>query len=104
MIRAFMDCSSGHLSPDTWIWLDARFADDSLRDPTNTVASQLAGGPTRYGWFVYAPEDPAVDIPEDLLRVCQLARQHGAEYVLFDSDAVLDPGLPVLHPGFTEAG
>jgi hypothetical protein len=58
MTRQFLDASSGHLSPDTWAWLDARLADDVLRDPQNGVAGQIAGGRTRHGWFVYAPEDP----------------------------------------------
>lgn len=104
MIRAFMDCSSGHLSPTTWAWLDAQFTDDELRNPHNLVAGQLAGGRTRYGWLVYAIEEPAVDVPEDLLRVLRLARQRNAEYVLFDSDAAPDEHLPVLHPDFTNAG
>ena len=26
MIRRFLDCSSGHLSPETWSWLDTNLA------------------------------------------------------------------------------
>ena len=102
-LRAFLDASSGHLSPDTWAWLDAAFADDDLRDPRNDAAGELAGGRTRYGWFVYAPEEPpAVALPDDLAAVLRHARRLGAEYVHFDRDAVPLHDLPVLHPDFTD--
>ena len=80
MIRKFLDCSSGHLSPDTWTWLDAQLADDILRDPGNTVAAGIAGGRTRYGWFLYASTETCIDMPTDLRRVCNLARRRGAEW------------------------
>ncbi len=102
MIRRFLDVSSEHLSPDTWTWLDAQFADDKLRDPHNLIAAQLAGGRIRYGWFVYAPEDSATDMPEDLARVLAEARRQRAEYVLLDCDAVPNQDLPVLHPDFAD--
>ncbi len=44
MIRKFFDVSSGHLSIDTWAWLDAQLADEILRELTNTVAAGIAGG------------------------------------------------------------
>jgi len=100
MIRPFLDVSSGHLSPETWVWLDAQLADDTQRDPRNAHAAQIAGGRTRYGWFVYAPEDAPLGLPPDLLAVLITARTRGAEYVLFDCDAVPDQDLPVLHPDF----
>lgn len=105
MIRRFLDASSGHLSPETWAWLDAAFADEGLRDPRNGAAGQLAGGRTRYGWFVHAPEGPpAAAIPDDLEAVLRHARREGAEYVHFDCDAPPLPGLPVIHPDFAESG
>ena len=97
MIRAFMDCCSAHLTPETWAWLDARLADPVLRDPADGAAATIAGGRTRYGWFVFAPEDPDADMPEDLREVCALARRRGAEYVLLDCDAAPDQELPVRH-------
>ena len=30
MIRSFLDASSGHLSLDTWSWLNANLADDVI--------------------------------------------------------------------------
>lgn len=72
-----------------------------LRDPRNVTAAQLGGGPSRYGWFVYAPADPAaVPIPDDLRGVLRHARQQGAECVLFDCDAVPLNELPIRHPEF----
>jgi len=100
MIRKFLDVSSGHLSEETWAWLDAQLAENTLRDPQHGAAAQIAGGPTRYGWFVFAPEDAPDDFPADLLAVLKTARAQGAEYVLFDCDAVPDQDLPILHPDF----
>lgn len=101
MIRRFLDCSTAHLSAATCEWLDQQLAEATLRDPANTTAIGIAGGKTRHGWFVYAPEDPPETIPEDLTRICNLARQLDAEYVLIDCDAPLCRGLPIRHPDVT---
>ena len=101
MIRHFLDMSSAHLSPETWNWLDARLG-DGARDPRNDMAAHLAGGSTRHGWFVYAPEDPTDGLPEDLARVLAEARRQGAEYALFDCDALPNQDLPILHPDFPQ--
>ena len=75
-----------------------------LRDPGAAVAAQVAGGRTRFGWFVYAPEEGGTgELPDDLARVLAHARAQGAEYALFDCDSQPDPGLPVLHPDFLPA-
>ena len=103
MIRQFLDVSSGHLSVATWAWLDAQLADDMLRDPKNTVAHGIAGGRTRYGWFVYACDEPCIDLPADLARVCKHARACGADYILFDCDANPNQDMPILHLDFAAA-
>ncbi len=103
MIRRFMDCSAGHLSPDTWAWLDAHLGEDRVRDPYDRIAGAIAGGRTRHGWFVHAPEEPDPALPAELERICRHARRRGAEYVLFDNDAIPDQELPVLHPEFLPA-
>ena len=46
MIRKFLDVSSGHLSEETWTWLNEQLASDKLHDPHNSTAAQIAGGPT----------------------------------------------------------
>lgn len=102
MIRKFLDCSSGHLSPATWVWLDVQLAHEVLRDPTNTTAARIAGGRTRYGWFVYATEDPFDGLPDDLAVIFAVTRAAGAEYVLLDCDAPSVDRLPILHPDFRE--
>lgn len=104
MIRHMLDCSSGHLSADTWSWLDAQLADDSLRDPRNAAAASIAGGRTRYGWLVYAIQQAEEPIPADLASVCDYARRRGADYILFDCDANPDQDLPILHPDFVATG
>jgi hypothetical protein len=102
MIRAFLDMYSGHLSADTWAWLDAQLSDALLRDSTAEHAGQIAGGRTRFGWFVYAPEDMPESLPRDLMTMLNAARAQGAEYVLFDADAAPSEGFPLLHPGFLD--
>ncbi len=102
MIRCFLDTSSCPLSPDTWTWLDAQLSDELLRDPAAEHATQIAGGKTRFGWFVYAPEDMLDGFPADLIAVLRAARDRGAECVLFDCDAVPTEDIPVLHPDFLD--
>jgi hypothetical protein len=101
-IRAFLDVSNGHLSPETWAWLDAQTTDEAVRDPDNKVGTELLGGRTRYGWLVYAHEHATEPVPADLVAVMRLARGLGCEYVLFDCDAPPTPDLPLLHPGFQD--
>ena len=101
MIRSFLDVSSGHLSPNTWAWLDAQTTSERVRSLGPSAQVVLAGG-MRFGWFVYANEEPEVGIPSDLDAVFRLARQRGCEYVLFDCDAILMEDLPILHPDFAD--
>jgi len=61
MIRHILDRSSGHLSPDTWTWLNDRLADDALRDPRNTTAAGIGGGRTRYDRFIYASTETCIE-------------------------------------------
>ncbi len=103
MIRRFLDVSGGHISPETWEWLDSQFADHSLRAPENSTSALLAGGKTRYGWFVFCPEEHTDELPQDLRRVLAGARRRGAEYVLFDCDAIPLEDLPILHPDFQDS-
>ncbi len=101
-VRQFLDLSSGHLSPGTWAWLDRATGDEAVRDSANPSA-EILGGRTRYGWFVYAYEDPTAPIPDDLAAVMRLARQQDCEYLLLDCDAEPMEDLPVLHPDFPDA-
>ena len=102
MVRTFLAASSGHLCRETWAWLDEQLSDALLRDPRNGNAAQIAGGRSRHGWLVYAPEGVAEGLPEDLTAVLLKARDQGAEYVLFDCDAVPAPDLPIRHPDFLD--
>jgi hypothetical protein len=88
-LRTFLDTSSGHLSPATWAWLDEQLSDAALREPLNASAAQVAGGKTRYGWLVHAPEGVAEGLPEDLTTILLRGREQDAEYVLFDWCAVV---------------
>ena len=96
----FRELSSGHLAAETWAWLDTGFADDKLRDPKNSMASQLAGSKTRHGWLVYAPNWALPDVPQELVRILTDARRGGYDYVLFDCNAAADRNYPLAHPDF----
>ncbi|MDT8278790.1 hypothetical protein RQ734_22295 [Roseomonas mucosa] len=100
-IRSFLDLSSSHLSPETWAWLDAQTTDAMVRSLGPSAQVVLAGG-MRYGWFIYADEEPGETIPSDLMAVFRFARLRGCEYVLFDTDATPMEDLPILHPEFAE--
>jgi len=98
-IRRFLDASSGHLSAETWAWLDEQTTDAAVRDPASRSA-EILGGRTRHGWFVYANDAPPAPVPADLAALMRYACQHHCEYVLLDCDAPPVPGLPLLHPEF----
>ncbi len=102
MIRSFLDLSSGHLSPETWAWLDIQTTSKRIRGLGPSAQVVLATG-MRCGWFVYASEEPEKGIPADLDAVFRLARQRGCDYVLFDYDATPLEDLPILHPDFADA-
>ena len=101
-VRRFLDVSAGHLSIETWTWLEGQTTDDVVRDPSTNPAEVLAGR-TRHGWFVYANECPAPPIPDDMASMMRYARHRGCEYILLDCDALLLENLPVLHPDFGDA-
>jgi hypothetical protein len=91
--RLFLDVSTAHLRPSTRSWLDAMMAHPEENRALGSC------GKMPHGWFCHAPEslDGYNDVPLDLVRVLEMARARGCEYVLFDADAgpcVLD--LPVF--------
>jgi hypothetical protein len=94
--RQFLDASSGHLSPETWAWLDEQTTDEAVRDPCNRSA-EILGGRARHGWFIWASEAPIASVPTNLAAVMRYARKYGYDYVLLDCDALPMADLPVLH-------
>jgi hypothetical protein len=71
-LRIFLDLSTAHLTPKT------------------------RGSLMPYGWFVWAEEDPNPEnFPDDLIACMNHARSLGAEYILFDCDALEVAELPV---------
>lgn len=103
-MERLLSISAGHLSAATWTWLDEHLGKGALRDPRDSVSALLAGGPTRYGWFMVCPTEGRNELPDDLRGVLDHARRRGAGYVLFDRDSNPLEDLPVLHAGFLEGG
>ena len=99
--RQFLDASSGHLSPETWTWLDGQTTDEVVRDP-RTRSAEILGGRTRHGWFVWASKAPIASVPADLAALMRYARKRRCECVLLDCDARPMADLPVLHPDFQD--
>lgn len=50
-----------------------------------------------YGWFMWVPHDIDADpaIPADLYQVFAYAHKAGADYLLIDFEADMNPDLPV---------
>ena len=84
-LRVFYDCSTAHLSPATRDFLEAQ-----AERKDELIAA------TPYGWFLWADENPGDHFPPELTAILRRARQLGAEYVLFDSDAPPNDEFPVF--------
>jgi hypothetical protein len=84
-----MDCSTGHLSPSTRLWLD----DDAVRAKHGFMSRD-----TGYAISSHLGRDDVwpdhKDVPNDLIHVLRYANANDMEWVLFDVDADKDPNLP----------
>jgi hypothetical protein len=91
-IRKFLDLSTAHLDRSDKKYLDA------CAMPGSIIG--VAAAKTEYGWFVYAPEEPEAyskrDLPPHMWRISAYARMHSCEYILLDTDADIDPALPIF--------
>ena len=91
-VRAFLDCSTAHLTEATRAWLDDVLQHDDSQRPIGPV------GVMPDGWFCFAPaeigDDDKERIPADLLAVLAYARSVRCEYVYFSADAAAIPELP----------
>ena len=86
-LRAFLDLSTGCLCKQTREWLEKM--DWQNEGP--------CGGPTAYGWFMYAHDDntcepspehaPQGEYPADLWACMKKANEMGADYIMFDCDS-----------------
>ncbi len=88
-LRVFFDCSTAHLSLATCDYL-AEAAARAKTAPLTWTAE------TPFGWFVWVEEAPSGYVPDDLAAIMRHARDQGAEYILFDSDAPENAAFPVL--------
>lgn len=93
MIRNFLDLSTAHVSPAARGWLDDQgYANGMEMHCEHTVAA------FRDGWLVYAPSPESVrdtKLHPDLLAAAGRARGLDCDYLLFDRDAEVLPGLPL---------
>lgn len=88
-----LDISTGHLSTLTRSWLSAAAA---ANRPISVAEREE-------GWVVSATwgdtESHDVQLPADLLHVLAVAHAHDVSYVMFDTDAPRQEGLPYYADG-----
>jgi hypothetical protein len=82
--RALLALSTAHVSGDT-----ARMLNETHHD-----GWPVSGGPTSYGWFIYAHDDCYEEMPYDLVSTFVFARKNGFEYIMFDCDVEPITELP----------
>ena len=84
-IRTFLDLSTEHLDEESVNWINAAAAGGD--EPVGFMP---------HGWFCWAPEEYGdAEPPACLKRIHAYAREHGAEYILFDGDAEALADLPL---------
>lgn len=82
----------------------AALLESEANGTSNTILLTVGNWGT-YGWFMWVPEDPGApvgnfggdefDMPADLYHIFVYAKQAGADYLLIDIDADVNPDLPV---------
>ena len=87
-IKSMMIISTGHLKAATAQMLDE---DNLLRLRQKTVKDSW-GQSVEYGYLVWAgwgTEEYDLDLPEEVLAACKVARDSNCEYVKYDCDGEL---------------
>lgn len=94
--RRMLDIAVAHLP--------VRYQGEGLSTVSGVCAYQLL----RRDWIMWIPTEPrqwsalaTEPVPEEILRIQLLAREHGCDYVFFDRRKAPDPGLP-LYPTVRE--
>lgn len=82
----------------------AALLESEANGTSNTILLTVGNWGT-YGWFMWVPEDADApvgnlggdefDLPADLYHIFVYAKQAGADYLLIDVDAAVNPDLPV---------
>lgn len=87
-IDKMLTLSTAHISPETRKWLDS----ESKTDSSCLTVYKKRG----FGWFIYLPEckSDTNELPDDLLKCCELAADTECLVLCFDSDAIPLPYLP----------
>ena len=90
-LSKMLTVSIGHICTSTAQTLN----DEALGTTSNMMLSIAGWG--GYGWFMWVPNDPeeTEGLPADLYHIFVYARKVGADYLLIDIDAVVNPDLPV---------
>lgn len=82
-LRPLLPLSTAHLSAETRQYLSNLPAGDW----------PIFGGDTEYGFFINCPEEIDQSLPADLWLCVQFAKSQNAQYILFDRDEDVIPGL-----------
>ena len=117
LIRKYLDLSTSHLDAQSQAMLDAATADTLVEmgiegrlpegmhilcakaDPLARPGALLVY-PSRTGWICYAHDDADAlsdaGVTDVIIHIFKYARDHGCEYVLFDSNTATDYALPTF--------
>lgn len=98
-IRRMLDLSTAHLTPEMREELPLYGRDGGA--PSWGGAAGVY--PTEHGALVWVPDDPEESaansdeaLPLELIVIQKHARRYGCDYILFDADGPMDPGLDVF--------
>lgn len=89
--RKVLVCSTAHVSPATANWLNGQALKAATPRSSSPPAIHMAGH--RYGWLLYADEDPNEAWPADVQRLMRKARELGADWIDLDTDGDPIEGL-----------
>jgi hypothetical protein len=90
-IRRLLDISTDHLSK----------ASEKVLEDGGVGDAILVVTPTEHGYLVFADTDEEktlseAGVPQDLVDLLEFATRNGCDYIMFDNDAAVVPGLPTF--------
>jgi hypothetical protein len=100
-VRKFLDCSLYHLPK--------AIRDQVLDSGSDGFPIPLANWASDYGAFVYINDhdiiaNPDYGVPQSVIQLFDLAREHGCDYILFDWDGPEIEGFELFYDNYEDDG